>query len=671
MGTWEAGALPQRDWGKTFHVIMDIDHNEEGLIISASDKIPLPMAVRWHCASCRTPLQPGRWAVDATLKPLQAYANPGGHDPLAGRMRSGVRAMAILTHPVLIAEKQAGPGLEGWRHGLSEHIRAGRYPMKPLLLGLVLGDKSEMNQDHWRVLRDTGTAHLLAISGLHLTMVATGIYTIIFCVTRLMLIPFPGLPAKSIAWIISCLLSYPYVVLTGNQISAWRAYIMLGCMSLIVLGKRSGLQLKDLAIITVLVILLQPYALASISLWLSVGAIALILLMGYQYAAMPRLHRMLIMQWQMSLGLGVLACMMMHTFSLTSPLANIIAIPYVSIIVVPLCFLATVVYWVYPPAAAYILSAADLSLQPLWWGLQGLSSLSAAPMLWITTPWQWICASTFIALCTVPATKNLRVISLILWVGIVFPIPPHPKLGEAWIDVLDVGQGLAIVVRTQAHVLVYDTGAGFGERAVAEFTLLPFLHHEHIKRIDTLMISHADNDHRGGYAVLKSELPITQTLSGEPRDAVEQPCKAGQAWHWDDVSFSVISPGPKPTQDHNNHSCVLRISVGTHAVLLTGDIESAVERVLVAEGQLKADVLVVPHHGSKTSSTVAFVAQVQPQHAIVSAGLMNRYHHPHPEIVKRYDSQGIKLWNTAQSGAMHVKISRSGAKVWAYKESHT
>lgn len=663
--------MPQRVWGKSFSVIMDIDHSDIGQIISATGDLPFPVRVKWRYAGSRVPLQPGRWSVDATLKPLQSYANPGAHDPLAGRMRAGVRAMAVLKHPVLIAAKQEAGGLAGWRYSLSEHIRTGAYPMKPLLLGLVLGDKSLMTQAQWQVLRDTGTAHLLAISGLHLTMVATGIYTIIFSLTRLMLFPFPGFSAKSMAWSIACVLSYPYVVLTGNQISAWRAYIMLGCMSLIVLGKRSGLQFKDLAIITALVIILQPDTLASISLWLSVGAIALILLMGYQFAAMPPLPRMLIMQWRMSIALGLLACMMMHTLSLSSPIANLFAIPYVSVIVVPLCFVATLIFLVYPPAAALILKGADLSLQPLWWGLQELSSLSSAPVIWITTPWQYVCAFLFMGLCTVPASKSTRLMGVILWVGILCPIPPHPKLAEAWIDVLDVGQGLAIVVRTRTHVLVYDTAAGFLNRSVAEFTLLPFLHHEHIKHIDTLMISHADSDHRGGYALLKQSMPIAQTLSGEPHDPVEQPCQAGQHWQWDEVAFSVISPGPMSPEDHNNQSCVLKISVGRHAILLTGDIEAPVERILQSDPSIKADVLVVPHHGSKTSSTAVFLAKVQPQHAIVSAGLLNRYHHPHADIVKRYESQGIKLWNTAQSGAMHVKISRSGAKVSGYKESHT
>lgn len=660
-GGWDHASIPLEAWHQTIQVEIEVEDAHKGKISIAPESIPVPLEVRWVCPRCEQPLSPGHWSAEVLLKPAREYANPGSP-------HYRMLPLAILKHPVRLSEDLNQNGVANWRYRMSQEMQQSPYLMKPLLLALMFGDKSLMKADHWQVMRDTGTAHLLAISGLHLTMVATSIYTIIYLLTRVISAFMPSLSSKPIAWIISCLFSFPYILVTGNQISAWRAYVMMVGLSWVVMGKRQSFTFQDLSWVTVIVILIQPHALFSMSLWLSVSAIGLILLIHPHMQALPTWQRILFMQWRLSLALGLMACMMMHTLSLSSPLANIIAIPYVSVIVVPLCFLATVLLMISSAWATPLLTLADLSIQPLWWGLSRLSSLMTAPALWITNPWQWVCASLIVLSCTLPSTRLIRWLSLILWLGVLCPIPPHPAKGQAWVDVLDVGQGLAIVVRTKSHILVYDTGAGLEGKAVADQTLLPFLYHEHINHIHTLMISHADNDHRGGYATLTKQLKVDNILSGEPQDSSEQPCHAGQAWTWDEVEFVVLSPGTQKLSEGNNLSCVLKISAGEHSVLLTGDIEAPAERALLSTELLQADVLLAPHHGSKTSSTEAFLKAVNPQHAIISAGLMNPYHHPHVEVVDRYQHQAIKLWNTAHNGALHVKISKSGASVLAYKE---
>lgn len=674
---WQSGALPERYWDVPVRVLLEVKEDNlrnrteiMGTIMSSELTLPLPMKVKLRCHACSSPLKPGLWSADVKLKPIHAYANPGARDGRATQLHQGIMATGVVIGaPSFRAEQQEVWGIESIRQHLREHIRASTYSMKPLLLGLVLGDKSLLGPEHWKVLRDTGTAHLLAISGLHLSIIASVIYSVALLCMRIVMMYYPRWPAQFSAWICSCFLSYPYVLLTGSQISAWRAYIMLLCTTMVIVGKRSSFQVRDLAIVTALVMIVQPFSVLSISLWLSVGAVAVILLIGGQYSRLKSWYKPLILQWRMSLTLGLLACMMLNTLSLASPLANIIAIPFVSMITVPLCFMYTVLFMMNQSWAEIILWCADLSLQGLWWFLKSISDHCDAITLWISQPWQWCSAIILLLLSILPSTRFLRVISLILVLGVIYPSRPHPAMGEAWIDVLDVGQGLAIVVRTQAHTLIYDTGAGYGDHIIADHTLIPFLQHEHMSVIDTVMISHADNDHRGGLYAVQAAVQVKAKVSGEPRDPDETACITGQAWTWEQVNFTVISPQANEIMEHNNRSCVLKISVGTHAVLLTGDIEAKLEHELLAKRQsLKADVLLVPHHGSKTSSSEDFLTQVDPEHAIVSAGFMNRYHHPHLQVVKRYQDRGIMLWNTAQNGAMHVKISRSGAKVFQYKQ---
>ncbi len=667
----QAKKLPESQWQQplsvTFTVLEKPKLDERSQRFLAEIQ-PLNIKANLSWYDLAKNIQRGQtWNATVKLKPIRGYANPGGRDYERYHMQEGVYARGYVVDKLphqLISTHNTLPFYDQLREKIKTYLyNANINPnMQPLLLALATGERDGMNDNHWDVFKVTGTAHLMAISGLHVGLVLGVFYFLIYPISRFITSVYQVWPAKFVATIISSLLAGFYVLLSGMALSTLRAYVMLGIVCVFLCAYRRNNLAFSLLFTACFFLLIDPLAAMQLGFILSFGSVALILLlMQGQFVHQNKYVAALSLQWRLSILIVPLTLMALNTFSLTSPLANTLAIPWVSFIVVPALLFYDVAIVLNLPFADYLLILSAWSMELLWWFLSWLSDYSWSPMIGISQPWQWIALTVaFIA-----PRAYLPVFLLVVFM----PWMEKPKEGELWLTVLDVGQGLANVVQTKHHTLIYDTGFPQGDTV-----LLPFLNSQQIKKIDMLLISHSDADHRNGTEQLLNKMVVDQILVGEVIDIIpDQPfCQRGQRWEWDGVIFEVLHPEHHEHWDRNNRSCVLRIKAGDKQLLLTGDIKKEVESHLVTEysESLKSDVVVVPHHGSKTSSTKAFVQAVAPRYALISAGFLSQYGHPHKNVVANYDELGSQLYYTAHQGAIRVKMGIQGVEVDTYREQY-
>jgi competence protein ComEC len=636
------------------------------------------LRLKWYGKE-RPSLRAGqKWALSVKLKRPHGTANPGGFDyerwlfanrfNATGYVRQPSTARLILQAPVF--------SKDGVRQSIAESIdRAlSTHPGKGIIQALAIGDRGQMSDVDWQLLTRTGTNHLVAISGLHIGLVSGFFYWLVLSgvrrVPRLCLLR-PGQDYAAIAALMAALV---YAALAGFSIPTQRAVIMISVFMLAMLLRRRIASYDTLCLAMLLVLLHDPLAVLAPGFWLSFAAVTVII------AAVrgQLLHAGIIrewsrVQWAISIALLPLLVMLFGRISLVAPLANMVAIPWVSFISVPLVLIAM------------LLSGFGLEI---FWGLAGLSIQGLSVVLESMATWEY-------AGLVLPAAPIWTVFPAIAgtaiyllprglpgrWLGLlgVLPMllirPPGPAPGELIIDVLDVGQGLSIMARTHTHTLVYDTGPAYGAGFDAgRAVLLPYLQSLGVNRLDTLVISHGDRDHNGGTLSLLNGLPVTRVLAGQPAEVAGQAeqCEAGQQWHWDGVHFELLSPymGSTATESDNNLSCVLKISTQHASLLIPGDIEADRERKLLAHDsqRLAADILIAPHHGSRSSSSQAFIAAVSPEYVVYSVGYRNRYRFPNPQVVRRYGA--IPGYETPRTGKLQFHLSDTGIATEVWRSQH-
>ncbi|MEE9451429.1 MAG: DNA internalization-related competence protein ComEC/Rec2, partial [Gammaproteobacteria bacterium] len=354
---------------------------------------------------------------------------------------------------------------------------------------------------------------------------------------------------------------------------------------------------------------------------------------------------------------------------LSALLANAIAIPSIGFIVVPLAISSSILLFISTELATGLLTLTQYVLTVIW---SILTWLSAIPMTqwFIALPSLWVFAAMGIGilLLLAPAGWPGRWLSALWLLPLIFLPKQVPAHGQAWFTLLDVGQGLSVVVQTRHHVLVFDTGDKLSPQLNAgDAVVLPFLREMGIKKLDSLVISHDHSDHIGGANALLEQLEVSKIYSTALKQLPEDrtiACQYGQQWQWDGVDFKFLYPFVDADKMKRNDSCVLKISVGDKQLLLTGDIERAAEKALVntVADELSADILVAPHHGSKTSSTPGFVAAVSAKTVLFPVGYLNRYNHPSPEVVQRYLDRGTMVYDSIRSGALHFILAEDDLK---------
>lgn len=632
--------------------------------------VPRSISLMWYAnASEVPPLAAGeRWKLTVRLKRPRGLTNPHGFDFEAWALERGIRATGYV-RPAPAAQR-LDARIDGWPYTLHRwrgEIRAsmnahlGDAPFRGVLVALAIGDQDSIPADHWEVFWRTGVGHLMSISGLHITMLAALAFLVAFKAWARCRALVLRLPARKAAVIAGVGVALAYSLMTGYAVPAQRTFVMLAVAAACVLSDRHGSPSRVLALAALTVLSIDPWAVLAPGFWLSFGAVASIFYaMALRTGHGGKLRGAVVEQAAVTLVMLPMLMALFQQVSLVSPIANAFAIPVVSLVVVPLALAGAFL------PLPWLLHAAHAVMQAVMIPLEALASWPDA-MLESHEPAAWTVLLGVAGCLWLLAPRGVPMRwAGTAWVAPMFLVlPPKPAAGEAWIDTLDVGNGLAVVVRTATHAIAYDAGPAWSDESDSgNRIVVPFLRGEGVPRLDGLVISHADDDHSGGAeSIARSRGPPWLLTTIAPDDAIHDAfdrsirCEAGRGWRWDGVEFTVLHPARDAgARKENDRSCVLRVATAGAAALLTGDAEARSEGEMLARDAalVRAQLLLVPHHGSKTSSTLAFVDAVHPEVGILSVGYRNRFHHPAEAVVGRYRSRGIVLRRTDEEGALRA-----------------
>ena len=596
------------------------------------------------------------WRLAVRLKRPHGLVNPQSFDYEAWLLAQRIGATGTVKTGQRVA---AVEGPKAWRDSLRQRLlQVDAQGREGALTALVLGDASGLSAADWRLLQDTGTVHLMVISGQHIGLFATLLYGLVAGLARLGWWPrcWPWLP-----WACACAFAgaLAYGWLAGFEVPVQRACVMVGLVLLWRWRFRHlGVWLPFL-IALLAVLLLEPLASLQPGFWLSFGAVAwLIVIFGGRLGAWSWWRTLVRAQWAMALGLLPLLLALGLTVSSSAPLANLFAVPWVGLAVVPLALLGTLLLPV-PMLGEGLLWLAGGLLELLFVLLGQMAAWLPAWLPSALPLWSWALVVCGVLVLLLPTGVPLRGMGWLLLLPLFYSPNPRPLPGQAEVWMLDVGQGTAVLLRTHGHDLLYDAGARFGDFDMGERVVLPSLRARGVDKLDLMLISHADNDHAGGAQAVARAMPVERVLSGEPRGlpAVLQAsaCEAGQSWQWDGVKFATWRWAQ--AADSNQASCVLLVEANGERLLLTGDIDSYAEQALLeSEFDVRADWLLVPHHGSRSSSSPAFVRAVAPHAALLSRGHLNTFGHPHAEVIERYAALPARLYDNVELGAVRIQL---------------
>lgn len=672
----------------TISSVVEVNANQHArfnfVISSVSDqrcKWLLPATVQLAWDNPPQHLLPGdTWALNVKLKLPRNYSNVGSFDTEKLHFQQRI----VATGYVLAAKKNyfiqhqmlAAP-INLLRQLLLQKIvyNLRGQPFTGVLIALTLGLKHNITYNQQQVFQNSGVAHLMSISGLHMGIICSMIFMLLRVLWRYVPVSWLHLPAPWLAAWGALIVSIAYALLAGFSIATQRSLIMIIVFLSGLVLKRKTCTVHAYSLALLVVLLCDPFSVLSLGFWLSFSAVGLLI-----YALRGRKSKWWQQQWVITVGLLPLTLLFFSQCSIIAPITNLIAIPWVSFTVLPLALLGAVLTPISTTISTVLLTTASKSFALLWPVLDKLSQL---PVYNWQTPQDNLVLITITALISVLWLFIPRGLPGRYW-GIVGLLPlflgspekiPH---GHAQFILLDVGQGLAAVIKTKNNTLVYDTGArltdqfDLGSRVVA-----PFLQTLGVKKIDMLMVSHADNDHIGGAIGLmgkfKADLILTTAIN-ELQRFNPRACVAGQQWQWDGVIFTVLHPETNALYaKRNNNSCVLMVQAGSHKVLLTGDIETLSERELILRygSALQANIMLVPHHGSKTSSSPEFLERVKPEFALIPVGYKNQYGHPKQHILERYQELNIAVLSTELDGAISFRLGSAVLQPRCYRrEQH-
>ena len=644
-------------------------------------RMPLRARVAWSAPPAVPRL--GDWCeLRVRLKRPHDLANPGGSDFERTWLVRHVGASGyVVRHPANHCWSIVGSAsLAGLRGGVSRAIDAAIPDPKvaAVIKALAVDDRSALTAAQWEVMRKTGTGHLLAISGLHITLLATWTFFLARFVAGCAFAQRQSYPAVRVAWLASVAAAVAYTAIAGWGVPAQRAAVMVAAAAGAALCRRRVFSWDTLFGALLVLVTRDPLCLLGSGLWLSFCAVATLIWIAGRHSNRGHVVRV---AWRthvaLTVALAPLTALLFGEIALTAPLANLIAVPWSNLFVVPLTLLGVVCAGGDGAVAAVLWDSAGRLWQPLWRVLVFLAehvpTIPAAQRLDIPAT---VFASCGLCVLALPRAVPGRLLGVLLLAATLLPRQPPLRTGEFRMLLLDVGQGLAVLVQTRRHALLYDAGPRWWQGGDAgESVIVPALRALRVARLDALLISHADLDHVGGAAAVLARLPVARVLAAEALDgagvAAVTPCRAPARWQVDGVTFRLLHPRATDGGSRNDRSCVLSIRGAHGSALLPGDIEAASEGVLLARHAqaLAADVLVVPHHGSNTSSTARFVAAVRPAYALISAGYRNRYGLPQAAVVERYREAGARVLNTAQAGALTLTLARSGVRARGYRET--
>lgn len=610
-----------------------------------------------------------RWRLNLRLRAPRGLINPGGFDAERHALAQDIAASAIVRQAPPPQRLSAPAGLGAWREQMAARISAqvpagsARY-----VQALALGDTRGLGEADWQVLRATGLTHLIAISGFHVGMVALCAAWLVAGVWRLL--PWCGryCPRPQAVAIGALIGATVYAAVAGFGLPTVRTVLMVAVVVLARLGRRPVDVAASLALAALAVLCLAPLSVLTAGFWLSFAGVAWLL-----WCLPERGHWLgsfLSAQRVATLGLLPLTVLLFGQASAVGPVANLLAIPWWSLVVVPLALLGTALEAASNGAGGLAWRASAWCFDLSWPLFQALGSGRYA-LWWLPEP-DWFALPLALSAAVwmlLPAGTPGKYLAVLLWLPLCLPWRERPGDGAFELVTLDVGQGLAVLVRTGEHSLLFDAGPAVADGFDAgERVVVPALRALGVRRLDALVVSHGDHDHAGGVAAVQAVLPA-RSLLAPPGLALQPqagpPCEAGQTWQWDGVSFEFLHPTPGFPYLGNESSCVLRVQGPYGTALLTGDIGVVIEQRLLKQvpAKLRADVVLVAHHGSGGSSSPAFVAATSARLALISNGHGNRFGHPRPDVARRWQRNGAEVLATANSGALQVWLGEGGLQV--------
>ncbi|WP_095093412.1 DNA internalization-related competence protein ComEC/Rec2 [Pseudomonas sp. Irchel 3A5] len=595
-----------------------------------------------------------RWRLAVKLKRPGGLANPHAFDYEAWLLAQRIGA----TGTVADGQKLASAG-SGWRDVIRQRLLAvDAQGREGGLAALVLGDGSGLSAVDWQILQDTGTVHLLVISGQHVGLLAGVMYALIAGLARW------GLWPRALPWLPwACGLAFSaalgYGLLAGFEVPVRRACVMVGMVLLWRLRFRHLGAVLPLLLSLNAVLVFEPLASLQPGFWLSFIAVAILMLIfGGRLGAWSWLQSWTRAQWLIAVGLLPVLLALNLPISLTGPLANLVAVPWVSFLILPPALLGTLLLPV-PYLGEGLLWLAGGGLEWLFRFLGWVAEWLPAWMPSVIPFWAWVLSGLGGVMLLLPSGVPFRGLGWPLLLLCVFPPLKSVPHGQVEVLQLDVGQGLAILLRTRHHALLYDAGPRFGEFDIGQRVVLPAIRKTGVRELDLILISHADADHAGGAQAVHQGLPVKRVLSGELERLSPllkaQLCAHDERWEWDGVLFSTWRWGK--AREGNQASCVLMVEAQGERLLLTGDIDAEAEQALIDSGRdVRADWLQAPHHGSRTSSSKGFLRAVAPHGVLISRGRNNAFGHPHPLVMARYQWFGIPTWDSADLGAISLQL---------------
>jgi len=685
---WQsAGQLPSALEGQDINVrgivtglpVGDKSRIKFDLKVLSSEQSAFPDKIRLNWYHPPETIRTGQyWQLTVRLKKPHGYSNPGSFNYEQWLFIQGIGATGYVRSRSpeiqLLALNNKIVSVD-WRQYFQALLtkQIGHSPYYGIAEALVMGFKGDITAEQWQLFKKTGTIHLMVISGLHIGLIGAIVYFIVLKGVTV----FTCLSASPprIAALVTIVAATSYAALAGFTIPTQRALIMLVAVMLSVIWQRHSGTFRVLFLALLVIVMINPLSTLSPGLWLSFLAVWLI-----QYVVTARLKPVgyglsaLKVHFVLMIGLMPLLIAFFQQFSLLSPIANFVAVPLVTFWIVPLLLLFVITSLFSDTLGLFVFNFVEVGFDFLLTWLSALAQHDFSVVhLANPNPVYWILAILGAMVLMMPRGLSNRWLGAVFLGPLLWSVPEKINRDEYRLTLLDVGQGLSVVVQTATHVLIYDTGARFSSGDIGERVVIPFLRVNNLKDIDVLMVSHSDNDHSGGVQSIVNAMAVKSIIASDPkvgRSHQVSVCQQGQQWQWDGVTFSVLSPGIKQFSSRNNNSCVLKISSPSGSVLLPGDIEFQREAFLTKQHreQLKVDVLIAPHHGSNTSSSGEFLSAVSPRWVLIPAGYRNRFKLPRTEVLERYHRYGIRAFNVSKTGALTVDFRADKLDLSAYRD---
>jgi competence protein ComEC len=653
--------IPQkRNWGLQFRFRPDRD--DKGGPGSAGQ-----IRVNWYRTASQVSAGE-RWRLHLRLQPPRSRLNFSGPDRERWYYAEGIAAVgSVVSGANRLLETAQWFNLDALRHHIRDRILAvlGAGRASGMLTGLTVADRSGLSTADRLVLNSTGTGHLLAISGLHIGLISAAAYAAGRVLVLLLPCAWCLRTAVAIPWCLSLTLATLYSALSGFAVSTRRALVMLAVIAVLGLLRRAASPPRALLLALAVVLLLEPLAPLQAGFWLSFMAVAVLLLLFVPRGGRPPAWRALpIAQAALTVTLMPLGLYWFQQTSFAGAVSNLVAIPWASLVIIPLALAAVFSMALPGQLAEGLLSLAAIAADALWWLLDWFaqfpdSSGYAIPRPGAVAVVLAVCAALMLLL---PKGFRWRWIGVAGLLPLLLPAGSRVSEGELQLHLLDVGQGLSVLIADHERLMLYDTGPGDGAGSdLVRGVIAPAMANAGFRDLQHLIVSHGDLDHAGGLHTVLKRYPGARSLASlGPSQATLNPCVRHVTWNWPGTRFTVLHPSPQLPYLGNDSSCVLGIHHGRHSVLLTGDISAAVEQRLVLEDLAAYDVLFVPHHGSASSSSPEFIEAVAPRIALVAAGAGNRFGFPRPDVIERYRQSGVRLLSTSDCGAIEVTLGKAG-----------